>query len=115
MENVDPSSKYLQVSPKACGHTKGRKVVSRKEAIMRIKAAVDARNESSSDIVIVGRTDARQAVSLHEALWRAEAFAEAGADVLFIDALNSKEEMLAFCNVSLDIPKMVHFLCQKYL
>ncbi|KAF3456951.1 hypothetical protein FNV43_RR01606 [Rhamnella rubrinervis] len=58
-----------QVSPKACGHTRGRKVVSREEAVMWIKAAVDARKESGSDIVIVARTDSRQAVSLDESLW----------------------------------------------
>uniref|UniRef100_A0A803R029 Uncharacterized protein n=1 Tax=Cannabis sativa TaxID=3483 RepID=A0A803R029_CANSA len=48
------------VSPKACGHTRGRKVVSREEAVMRIKAGIDAREESGSDIVIVARTDSRQ-------------------------------------------------------
>ena len=51
------------MSPKACGHTRGRKVVSREEAVMRIKAAIDARKETGSDIVIVARTDSRQAVS----------------------------------------------------
>ncbi|CAN1787682.1 2,3-dimethylmalate lyase [Linum perenne] len=58
----------LKVSPKACGHTRGRKVVSREEAVMRIKADVDAREESGSDIVIVARTDSRRAVSLDKAL-----------------------------------------------
>lgn len=99
-----------QVSPKACGHTSGRKVVSREEAIMKIKAAVDARKESGSDIVIVARTDSRQAVSLEEALWRSRALADAGADVLFIDALASKEEMKAFCEVSPLVPKMANML-----
>ncbi|KAK8489626.1 hypothetical protein V6N13_028065 [Hibiscus sabdariffa] len=99
-----------QVSPKACGHTQGRKVVSREEAIMKIKAAVDARRESGSDIVIVARTDSRQAVSLEESLWRSRAFADAGADVLFIDALASKEEMKAFCEVSPLVPKMANML-----
>uniref|UniRef100_A0A803Q5Y2 Isocitrate lyase n=1 Tax=Cannabis sativa TaxID=3483 RepID=A0A803Q5Y2_CANSA len=66
-----------QVLPKACGHTRGRKVVSREEAVMRIRAAVDAREESGSDIVIVARTDSRQAVSFEESLWRTRAFAEA--------------------------------------
>ncbi|KQJ83440.1 uncharacterized protein LOC100828754 [Brachypodium distachyon] len=99
-----------QVSPKACGHTQGRKVVSREEAIMHIKAAVDARKESGSDIVIVARTDSRQALSLDEALWRARAFADAGADVLFIDALVSREEMKAFCAVSPGLPKMANML-----
>ncbi|PWZ44497.1 2,3-dimethylmalate lyase [Zea mays] len=100
----------LQVSPKACGHTQGRKVVSREEAIMHIKAAVDARNESGSDIVIVARTDSRQAVSLNEALWRVRAFADAGADVLFIDALASREEMKAFCAIAPGVPKMANML-----
>ncbi|XP_057754534.1 uncharacterized protein LOC130973865 [Arachis stenosperma] len=99
-----------QVSPKACGHTRGRKVVSREEAVMRIKAAVDARRESGSDIVIVARTDSRQALSMDEALTRARAFGDAGADVLFIDALTSKEEMMAFCQVSPLIPKMGNML-----
>nr|ACJ85717.1 unknown [Medicago truncatula]AFK36524.1 unknown [Medicago truncatula] len=99
-----------QVSPKACGHTQGRKVVSREEAVMRIKAAVDARNESGSDIVIVARTDARQALSLDEALYRSRAFADAGADVVFIDALASRQEMEAFCQVSPLVPKMANML-----
>ncbi|XP_016704267.1 2,3-dimethylmalate lyase-like [Gossypium hirsutum] len=81
-----------RVSPKASGHTQGRKVVSREETVMRIKAAVDARKESGSDIVIVARTDSRQAPSLEESPWRSRAFADAGADVLYIDALASKEE-----------------------
>ncbi|KAJ1443285.1 Pyruvate/Phosphoenolpyruvate kinase-like domain superfamily [Sesbania bispinosa] len=99
-----------QVAPKACGHTRGRKVVSREEAVMKIKAAVDARTESGSDIVIVARTDARQAVSLDEALIRVKAFADAGADVLFIDALASKEEMKALCQVSPNVPKLANML-----
>jgi hypothetical protein len=55
--------------------------------------------KEGADILIAARTDARQAVSLEEALWRAQAFAEAGADILFIDALGSVEEMQAFCNL----------------
>ncbi|XP_062108097.1 uncharacterized protein LOC133818975 isoform X3 [Humulus lupulus] len=99
-----------QVLPKACGHTRGRKVVSREEAVMRIKAAVDAREESGSDIVIVARSDARQAVSFEESLWRTRAFADAGADVLFIDALASIEEMKAFCETAPQIPKLANML-----
>uniref|UniRef100_A0A7N2MQT5 Isocitrate lyase n=1 Tax=Quercus lobata TaxID=97700 RepID=A0A7N2MQT5_QUELO len=101
---------HCKVSPKACGHTQGRKVVSREEAVMRIKAAIDARKESGSDIVIVARTDSRQAVSLDESLWRSRAFADVGADVLFIDALASKEEMKAFCEISPLVPKMANML-----
>jgi hypothetical protein len=53
-------------------------------------------SDEGADILILARSDARQAESLEEALWRAAAFADAGADMLFIDALASKEEMLAF-------------------
>jgi 2-methylisocitrate lyase-like PEP mutase family enzyme len=69
-------------------------VVPRDEAVARIQAACDARDEGR-DIVIVARTDARQAASLEEALWRAAAFADAGADVVFIDALEGEGEMAA--------------------
>ncbi|KAF6149778.1 hypothetical protein GIB67_017511 [Kingdonia uniflora] len=94
-----------KVSPKAYGHTRGRKVISRDEAVMRIKAVIDARKESGSDIVIIARTDSRQAISLEESLWRSRAFADAGADVLFIDALSSKEEMKALCEIAPLLPK----------
>ncbi|KAK9824446.1 hypothetical protein WJX72_010304 [[Myrmecia] bisecta] len=101
-----------QVAPKSCGHVKGKHVVSREEAVSRIRAAVDAREEGS-DIVIVARTDARQALSLEEALWRAAAFADAGADVVFIDALASREELRAFAGAGQGlkgIPKMANML-----
>lgn len=55
------------MAPKSCGHVKGKAVVSREEAVMRIRAAVDARNEGA-DILIVARTDARQGVSLEVGL-----------------------------------------------
>lgn len=103
-----------KVSPKACGHTRNRKVVSREEAVMRIKAAIDARTESGSDIVIIARTDSRQAISFDEALWRSKAFADAGADVLFIDALASREEMKTFCDLSPFVPKMVHWFVPPF-
>ncbi|GAX80954.1 hypothetical protein CEUSTIGMA_g8389.t1 [Chlamydomonas eustigma] len=98
-----------QVSPKSCGHVKGKRVVGREEAVSRIRAAVDARNEGA-DILILARTDARQAESLQEALWRVAAFAEAGADILFVDALESEAEMKAFCRVNMDVPKMANML-----
>ncbi|KAI8537676.1 hypothetical protein RHMOL_Rhmol09G0042600 [Rhododendron molle] len=107
---LEDQVQIILVSPKACGHTQGRKVVSRDEAVMKMKAAVDARKESGSDIVIVARTDSRQAVSLEESIWRSRALADAGADVLFIDALASKEEMKAFCEVYPLIPKMANML-----
>lgn len=81
-----------QVAPKRCGHTEGKQVVSRSEALLRIRAAVDAREEGS-DVVIVARTDARATHGMGEALARARGFAELGADIVFVEALNDLEEM----------------------
>lgn len=91
--------------PKSCGHVRNKRVVDRGEAITRISAAVQAR-DAGADVVLVARTDARQAESFEEALWRAQAFADAGADVLFIDALQSVEEMERFCAIAPGVPKV---------
>jgi len=85
-----------QVSPKRCGHTRGKSVVTREEAVARIRAAVDAREEEA-DILILARTDARGPEGLEEALWRAEAFSDAGADLLFVEAPTSRDEMREIC------------------
>jgi 2-methylisocitrate lyase-like PEP mutase family enzyme len=85
-----------QVSPKRCGHTRGKSVVSRSEAVERIRAAVDAREEGA-DILVLARTDARATDGLEEALWRAEAFSSIGADLLFVEAPTSREEMREIC------------------
>lgn len=85
-----------QVSPKRCGHTRGKLIVSRDEACERIKAAVDARQEGQ-DILIIGRTDARAGHGLDEAMERAKIFSELGADILFIEAPESVEEMETIC------------------
>jgi 2-methylisocitrate lyase-like PEP mutase family enzyme len=85
-----------QVSPKRCGHTKGKLVVDRAEAQDRIKAAVNAREDirrQGGDILILARTDARAMHGLDEAIWRAKAFSDLGADILFIEAPHSSAEM----------------------
>jgi 2-methylisocitrate lyase-like PEP mutase family enzyme len=86
-----------QVAPKRCGHTEGKEVVDRDEALRRIRAAVDARDEVG-DIVIVARTDARATHGLGEALDRARGFAELGADIVFVEALTSRDEMARACD-----------------
>ncbi|KAF8093963.1 hypothetical protein N665_0373s0020 [Sinapis alba] len=87
-----------------------RGVVSREEAVIRVKAAVDARRECGSDIVIVAQTDSREVMSLEESFSRARAFTDAGADVLSVDSLVSKEEMKSFCNVYPLVPKLANML-----
>ena len=84
-------------------------MVSREESVQRIAAAVEARN-TSNDIIILARTDARQAESFDEALYRIQAFADAGADMLFIDALETVEEMEKFCALCPSIPKLANML-----
>lgn len=87
-----------------------RRVVSREEAVMRVKAAVDARRECGSDIVIVAQTDSREVVSLEESFSRARAFTDAGADVLSVGSLLSREEMKSFCNVYPLVPKLANMV-----
>jgi len=98
-----------QVWPKSCGHVKGKRVVPREEAVARIRAACDARDEGQ-DIVIVARTDARQAVDFQEALERAQRFSDAGADIVFVDALESAAEMRTFCAEISGAHKMANML-----
>jgi 2,3-dimethylmalate lyase len=80
-----------QEFPKKCGHTPGRRVIPMAEMVRKIRVAVDARR--SADFLIIARTDARTALGLDEALRRAEAYAQAGADLLFVEAPESAEEM----------------------
>ena len=99
-----------QMAPKRCGHTGVRPVVDRETAIARVRAACDARDESLEDIVVFARSDARSSMGLDEALFRVKAYVEAGADAVFIDALQSKEEMQAFCDACPNTPKMANML-----
>ena len=80
-----------QVWPKRCGHMKGKLVIALDEQLKKLKAGVDAKG--TRDFFIVARTDARQALGLAEAIQRGIAFKEAGADAVFIEAPESKEEM----------------------
>jgi 2-methylisocitrate lyase-like PEP mutase family enzyme len=88
-----------QVSPKRCGHVAGRLVIPMEEAVGKIRAAADTRDELDPDFVLIARTDARGASggSLDEALRRANAFLEAGADLAFIEGPTSAEEVRRIC------------------
>lgn len=97
-----------QVWPKRCGHTRGKAVVERPEALARVRAAADARDEGA-DILVMARTDARATNDLDEALWRVRAFAEVGADLLFLEGPRSAEEMRAFCAAT-DLPCMANLV-----
>jgi 2-methylisocitrate lyase-like PEP mutase family enzyme len=82
-----------QTFPKRCGHFEGKDVIPAREMVQKIKAAVDARKDR--DVMILARTDARAVKGLNDALDRANAYCEAGADMLFVEAPQSVEELAA--------------------
>jgi len=101
-----------QLAPKRCGHTPGKAVVTREEAFDRIRAAVDAREALRArgrDILILARTDARHEHGLGEAIDRAAQFSELGADILFVEAPRTAQEMQQVC-AALPGPKMANIL-----
>jgi 2-methylisocitrate lyase-like PEP mutase family enzyme len=97
-----------QQMPKRCGHTAGKQVVDRDEALSRIRAAVEARRRGA-DILIMARTDARATHGLDEALARCNAFVELGADITFLEAPQRAEEMRIYCR-EVPGPKMANLV-----
>jgi 2-methylisocitrate lyase-like PEP mutase family enzyme len=92
-----------QVFPKRCAFAKGVRVVDRPDALARLRAALDARDEirkNGGDILVIGRTDCRLATNVsdgfEEALWRCAAFEDMGADVVYFEAPRSEKEMETF-------------------
>ena len=84
-----------QEFPKKCGHTLGRRVIPMADMVGKIRVAADAREDANFQIV--ARTDARTTLGLEEALTRAEAYAKAGADVLFVESPESEDKMALIC------------------
>jgi 2-methylisocitrate lyase-like PEP mutase family enzyme len=96
-----------QEFPKKCGHTPGRRVIPMQDMVRKIQVAVEAR--SSTDFLIIARTDARTTLGLDEALRRAEAYAKAGADILFVESPESEEEMRRI-GQSFDVPLVANMV-----
>jgi len=82
-----------QVAPKRCGHFSGKDVISTEEAVSKIKAAVDARTDP--DLLVMARTDAAATLGFEAAIERAQQFSEAGADILFVEAVTTADEIRA--------------------
>ncbi len=80
-----------QSSPKRCGHLQGKSVIGTREMVGKVRAAVDARRDART--LIIARTDAVAVEGFDAALERAERYAEAGADMLFVEAVRSREQM----------------------
>ena len=95
-----------QVFPKKCGHFAGKEVIPLAEAVQKVKAATDAR--SDADFVLVARTDARSVVGFEAAMERAHAFIEAGADVTFVEAPETLDEIRAIA--ALPVPQVINMV-----
>jgi carboxyvinyl-carboxyphosphonate phosphorylmutase len=96
-----------QVSPKRCGHFEGKQIIPKEEMMMKIKAAIDARTDP--DLVIIARTDARAVLGLEEAISRGRDYVKAGADMIFVEAPESIEELAEIAS-SIDVPQMVNLV-----
>ena len=94
--------------PKKCGHMEGKRVISTEEHVEKIKAAVHARGDSG--LVIIGRTDARAPLGLEEAIRRGRAYYEAGADIIFIEAPQSIEDLKAIASAFPDVPLFANMI-----
>lgn len=97
-----------QVFPKRCGHFEGKAVISAEEMVKKIKAAIYAREDQ--DFLIIARTDARAVFGLKEALRRGRLYADAGADVLFIEAPQSVQEVETIARTFNDIPLLINMV-----
>ena len=96
-----------QVWPKKCGHMEGKQVIPMDEMAQKVRAAVDARQDP--DFVIIARTDANAVNGMEDALRRGRAYREAGADVIFIEAPRSIEELQAIAQAFPDTPLLFNW------
>ncbi len=97
-----------QEYPKRCGHTRNRKVIPAEDMVDKIRVATSSRRDEH--FLVVARTDARTEHGIDEALSRAEAYANAGADVLFIEAPESIDEMQQICDHLPETPKIANIV-----
>jgi carboxyvinyl-carboxyphosphonate phosphorylmutase len=109
LESLGAAGIFLedQVWPKRCGHMVGKDVISKDEYIPKLKAALEARQ--SKDFIIVARTDARAPIGLDEAIERGKAYRKAGADVIFVEAPRSVEELKKVAN-EIDAPLVANLI-----
>jgi methylisocitrate lyase len=98
-----------QVQPKRCGHMRGKQVVSKAEMLGKLRAAMDARDEVDPDFVIMCRTDALAVNGFEDALDRAKAAQDLGVDMIFVDALETREQM-ARVGREIRQPLMINFI-----
>ena len=97
-----------QIWPKKCGHMEGKQVIPQEEMVQKVRAAVEARRDP--DFVIIARTDANAVNGLEDALRRGKAYREAGADIVFIEAPRSVEELRTIVETFPDTPLLYNWV-----
>lgn len=97
-----------QIWPKKCGHMEGKQLIPQEEMVQKVRAAVDARKDP--DFVIIARTDANAVNGLEDALRRGKAYREAGADIVFIEAPRSVEELRIIVENFPDTPLLYNWV-----
>ena len=97
-----------QIFPKKCGHMEGKEVIEASEMVEKVHAAVEARR--SEEFVIIARTDARAVEGIDGALERARRYREAGADVLFVEAPQSEEEIATVAEAFSEVPLLFNWV-----
>ncbi|WP_428911734.1 isocitrate lyase/PEP mutase family protein [Niallia sp. Krafla_26] len=97
-----------QVSPKKCGHFNGKDVISKEEMVGKIKAALDTRQDEN--LAIIARTDALAVYGMEEAIERAHAYAEAGADIIFVEAPTTIEQLKQITSSLKGIPQVLNLV-----
>jgi len=97
-----------QAMPKRCGHMSGKHVIPQDDMVEKVRAAVQARG--ASDLVLIARSDARADEGLDRAIERVVSYRDAGADLVFIDALQSEEEIVALGEALPHTPKVINWV-----
>jgi 2-methylisocitrate lyase-like PEP mutase family enzyme len=97
-----------QVSPKKCGHFNGKDVISKEEMVGKIKAAVDTRRDEN--LAIIARTDALAVNGMEDALERANAYVEAGADIIFVEAPTTIDQLNQIATSLKGIPQIINLV-----
>lgn len=97
-----------QVAPKRCGHFEGKQIIPSEEMVKKLQAAIYAREDEN--FLLIARTDARSVSGLEEAIIRSLLYAEAGADMIFIESPMSKRELRKIANALSDIPLLVNMV-----
>jgi 2,3-dimethylmalate lyase len=110
LQRIGASGIFLedQVWPKRCGHMMGKEVINSQEYLQKLRSAIDAKNKDP-DFIIVARTDAMAPLGIEEAIKRGKLYSEMGADIVFVEAPRSVEDMKKIAD-QIDAPLVANMI-----